>query len=448
MEENLGKYCTMLNHKEKAISFCQDCGIFLCNKCQKYHNEIFNSKNHQQNLLDNSKDTSELFINLCQEQNHLCELEYFCKTHNKLICAKCITKIKNKINGIHTDCDISLLEDIENEIKKKLELNIQLIENSTNNFAILIKELKNSSENTNLDKEEIKKQIQNIFTKIRTVLNDREDKLLLEVDNKYNKLKFDEKFIKQIEKSLKKFNIFLEKGKKIEELWSNTKLNTKINDYLNFEKIIKEVNDINEIIKQNQFNEGKINFKSLKLNEILDSIKNFGTLTIDDELFSSNIVFDQKIVKNWLNDKNFISELLFRKSRDGSKTTDFHDKCDNKGITITFIETTKGYIFGGYTELQWDCSSSSKKDNSTFIFSLDKKQKYTAKNNNESIACYSCNGPRFGRTETPDIYFYNNLDRGQSYKCEQNTFLGDQSLANGEESWDVKELEVFKIIYN
>ena len=120
--------------------------------------------------------------------------------------------------------------------------------------------------------------------------------------------------------------------------------------------------------------------------------------------FNSNIEFDQGLIKSWLNNKNYCSELLFRKSRDGSTPKDFHDKCDNKGITIVFIETTKGYKFGGYTELQWD-NSGAKTDKSTFIFSFNHREKYNAKNNNESISCYSDRGPWFGYN-CPEIYLY------------------------------------------
>ena len=41
-------------------------------------------------------------------------------------------------------------------------------------------------------KEELKRNIQKIFTKLRNALNDREDELLLEVDNRYNELYFNE----------------------------------------------------------------------------------------------------------------------------------------------------------------------------------------------------------------------------------------------------------------
>ena len=68
------------------------------------------------------------------------------------------------------------------------------------------------------------------------------------------------------------------------------------------------------------------------------------------------------MVYSWLNNRKFFTELLYRKSRDGSTLNDFHNKCDNKGITITLIETTKGYKFGRYTELSGDQSNSGEKD--------------------------------------------------------------------------------------
>ena len=39
------------------------------------------------------------------------------------------------------------------------------------------------------------------------------------------------------------------------------------------------------------------------------------------------------------------------------------------------------------------------------------------------------------------------LENGQCYKDKTNTFLSDRILTNGEELWNVKEIEVYKIIY-
>ena len=63
------------------------------------------------------------------------------------------------------------------------------------------------------NKEELKLKIQNIFTKIRNILNNREEELLLEVDKKFNKLYYNEDIIKQSESLPNKIKIYLEKGK-------------------------------------------------------------------------------------------------------------------------------------------------------------------------------------------------------------------------------------------
>jgi hypothetical protein len=41
--------------------------------------------------------------------------------------------------------------------------------------------------------------------------------------------------------------------------------------------------------------------------------------------------------------------LMYRGSRDGFMAANFHGRCDGRPNTLTIIETTKGYIFGGYT---------------------------------------------------------------------------------------------------
>ena len=52
--------------------------------------------------------------------------------------------------------------------------------------------------------------------------------------------------------------------------------------------------------------------------------------------------------KNSENLKNII--LLYRGSIDSFSTSKFHEKCNNKGETLTIIKTEDNYIFGGYTE--------------------------------------------------------------------------------------------------
>ena len=63
-----------------------------------------------------------------------------------------------------------------------LEKNVKNLEELSSKLEPSIKELKNIFKIINERKEKLKKDIQNIFTKIRTELNNREDKLFEEID--------------------------------------------------------------------------------------------------------------------------------------------------------------------------------------------------------------------------------------------------------------------------
>ena len=86
-------------------------------------------------------------------------------------------------------------------------------------------------------KEEIKQEIQKIFTKIRGELNNREDQLLNEVDQIFEK-KFNVENIDNIlqeKKFSEKIKILLDKGKIAEKEWNkNDNKIILVNDCINF----------------------------------------------------------------------------------------------------------------------------------------------------------------------------------------------------------------------
>ena len=65
----------------------------------------------------------------------------------------------------------------------------------------------------------------------------------------------------------------------------------------------------------------------------------------------------QVFVNDWLNEKlksgqsDFV--LIYRASRDGWNSSNFHAHCDNKGPTVSVVKSGN-YIFGGYTEQSWN----------------------------------------------------------------------------------------------
>ena len=170
--------CSFKEHKEiDSISFCPECRIYMCNKCQNHHEALFS--HHPYNL---NKD-EEIFTGFCNEKNHPNRLEYFCKEHNQLCCAACIAKLNIKGDGQHKDCDVCDIESIKDEKKNILKENIKSSEDLSNSFNNIFKEMKEIFENVEKNKEDLKLKVQKAFTKIRTALNEREDKLLEEIDN-------------------------------------------------------------------------------------------------------------------------------------------------------------------------------------------------------------------------------------------------------------------------
>ena len=191
-----------------------------------------------------------------------------------------LQKLKGKEKGQHSDCDICFIEDIENEKRNKLKENIKCLEDISINLEQKIKELNPIYDKINETKEELKTNIQKIFTKLRNVLNNREDELLLEVDNKYNELYLNEDIIKECDKLPNKIKTSLEKGKEIENNWDNNKIPLLIYKCINIENNIKNIKLLNENI-------GKINYFKIDIkfypneegiNKMLDSIKMFGEM--------------------------------------------------------------------------------------------------------------------------------------------------------------------------
>ena len=434
------KKCSSKEHQEiDAIFYCQICRIYMCNKCENIHKKLF--FNHSQyNLKENN---NEIFTGICKEKNHLNDLEYYCKNHNILCCAACISKIKGKGNGQHSDCDICFIENISNEKKNKLKDNIKILENLSNSLNQTIIDLKNILEKNEKEKENIKTMIQNVFTKLRSALNDREDELLLEVDKKFDNLFNYKDPIKDGENLPKKVNKLLEKGKLIDKEWKDDNLKTIINDCINIEDNINYINKINKDL--NDYNSKKFDFKfypeeEKQINEFIDSIKNFGNLSNnlnnDNWIISDilNSLEDRTQLKTWINQiKGEIkTKLLYKLSRDGEKIAKFHELCDNIKDNLLLIKAENNTIFGGYCTWNWTSDGSDIKVNDGFLFNLTKGKKYENKERRIHKGCGD-HGP----------YFYNIFYFEYTMKkCR--VLNRDFSDING--SINIQEVEVYQIV--
>ena len=435
------KKCSSEEHNIDANFYCQDCKIYLCNKCEIHHNALF--KNHSKYKLD--KEINDIFINICKEENHPNKLDYYCKNHNELCCANCVTKIKGKGNGQHKDCEVCFIENIKEEKKSKLKENIKYLEDLSYNAENSINRIKEILEKTNKKKEERTIKIQKIFTRIRSALNDREDELLLEINDKYDNI-FKNINIKNLERLPNDIKISLEKGKLIndEKKWNDNKtIYSIIKDCINIENNIKEINAIKDNLENDRINDKvEINF-SLENNELDYFIQNIKSLGASEScIINKN---DFKLISSWIN-KNVIKyELLYKATVDGDSIDDFIKKCENKGPTLLILKSNKEHIFGGYTEKNWIKNKSISSPDS-FLFNINIKKKFTI-NNDGYIHIYNEFG--YGNNSDYELQLYNNFLSNNNY-CRQATnykksYSKNYELTNGEKYFKVKELEVFKV---
>jgi len=77
-----------------------------------------------------------------------------------------------------------------------------------------------------------------------------------------------------------------------------------------------------------------------------------------------------KVLSSWTPHPKQKWTLIYNATKDGFESKKFHEKCNNKGPTITLI-CSNGYLFGGYTSVSWCSSGGYVNDSNAFIFLLN-----------------------------------------------------------------------------
>ena len=210
----------------------------------------------------------------------------------------------------------------------------------------------------------------------------------------------------------------------------NEILNNKLKGEEKIEGNEETSNAINLEIPLPSTNFSKISFELKQVNKTPEEILNEYKYIINQyenkfqiSNFKSKILagkdLEKETIKIWISPKKKLeASLLFSfhdieyKEDSKSKYTysldsninvsNFHKSCDNKS-KILVICKSKNEIFGGYTPLSFNSSDEYGKDNDSFLFSLNKLQKYPKNNyeKTESLWCYKNYGPSFHW----DLYF-------------------------------------------
>ena len=149
-------------------------------------------------------------------------------------------------------------------------------------------------------------------------------------------------------------------------------------------------------------------------------------------------------IQRTLNKKNIKYKIIFRSNIDGDCASTFHEKCDKIRNTLILIKASGNKRFGGFTTETWDGNDINKKDEKSFIFSIDKMKIYDIIPGQNAINCNPDLGPVFlSQIKLLDKFFTQGgttSTKGKNYKT-----LVDFEITDGAEKFGVQEVEVYQI---
>lgn len=215
------------------------------------------------------------------------------------------------------------------------------------------------------------------------------------------------------------------------------------------EKVMQEIDQLYSGIRQ-------------RMDSIMQSILQSKTLSISLEPISPNASFkDSKILlkpehKEYVREELFSDRvsfnLLFKAKDNDYKSSRFHQLCDDQGPTLTIIQVNDK-IFGGFTDCPWASEGGFKKSPSSFLFSVDKKLKFSLRDPNKAVYHSKDYGPTFGGGH--DLALSDNCGQNLSSWSSLNfSYVVPEELQGeapkllaGSPDFYVNDYEVYRVIY-
>ena len=360
--------------------------------------------------------------------------------------------------------NIGLKKEQNNNSKLNKETKDDFNNNKNKELNIGGKMKKNNFEKENKINQIIESKIEDLKEEIYSIINKINKEEKIDYKNKKssdNNRSFDN-INEKGNKPIKKKKNENEKEKKIKNINTNTSINMN-NSYV-----------INETPKMNSLNfyedsESKspknVNISFNNYSSSNKSTKKKFDLNIDSKILKKEDISEDFFIFSKLKEiyqyNRFIRLILiYRGSRDGDTSKNFHLKCDSIGPNITLIKTKKGFIFGGFTIKSWkhlfkDIKNDNPefgteyKDKQSFGFSINLKKIYKNEKPNENVIfCNNNYGIVFNNfIKIFDEYYKNGGICGIK---EESCFKGQEKeyeINGGEESFDIEEIEVFQIAF-
>ena len=270
-------------------------------------------------------------------------------------------------------------------------------------------------------------------------------------------------FIVGLEELDKKISIITE-GKFV-KLTISLPIISKGNYYNNIELMIPsvEVKDSDLIVKLCEKTE-KLNIIELKLKYILSCISkteedfdiyaevrfhvNKNIKNIESKIITiEDFIIPSVGIKTKLNKKIKEVHLLYRATRDGD-STQFHNKCNGKLNTITFVKAKNGRKFGGFDNLGWNSNNAWIQDKNAFLFSLDSNDCFYYSSGNNMIYGSSSYGPLWGGG-SHDLYLASGClsnNSSTTYQTPSYNYNGKTFALSGGNNFQAEDYETYECI--
>jgi hypothetical protein len=382
-----------------------------------------------------------------------------------------MNEISNKIKIMNVEIDNKIKYNSESKIKEIINIKIQEIKKEI--YSVLNKindrgkeDYKDLNSKIIALKNELIKNIDykyNITDNKIKIIDGKGNKIIKDNQIYLEKMNYLDIKIKSFDNKIKQIDYKFEDKNK-NDINSSSNNNNLNNSYIipNSRNILygnniinpNDENEINNTQKNTSFNlpsniKGKINEKSIEIDSII----------INKEYTSEDYFLFSKIKKAFpFNNRILKYNLIYRATKDGDTSKNFHSKCDFIGPNIILIKTKEDYIFGGFTTKSWkhlfkDINKDEPefgtelKDEKAFGFSINEKKIYNNGNPNESVIyCNNNYGPVFKN-------YFKILNEclkngGLCGKKEESNFVGqekDYEINGGKEKFNIEELEVFQI---
>ena len=223
-----------------------------------------------------------------------------------------------------------------------------------------------------------------------------------------------------------------------------------LNDNKDLKKEIICLKEENKNIKEENKNiKSTLDLIQKKLNEydiLLNNNNNLKNSKISITNLQNNLLINRlKLVEQFKDKIYFEFNLLYRGTRDGDDSKTFHQLCDNKRNILVLVQTTKNKKFGGFCSIGYQSQGGAQKDNSAFIFSLDKLKIYNIIKDDTAVFWDSNSGPLFsGSTNVVDNKFFTK----DCYSTPKNNYYQipeNYDYNGGEFKFRIKEIEVYQI---